>query len=424
MPEQVLFLQNVPDRLLHAYQLPPGRRLMQALAAALDGSGPAILPLARDLPAARLRSLMEEVRPHALVTGDDAAIRTTALEGGVPVTADTALVIATSGTTGHAKGVELSADALTHSARATLDRLDVRSDDRWLACLPPDHIAGAQVLIRSLVAGTDPIYGRDEQAGFDGQAGFDVAATLRSGAEHIALVPTMLRRLVDAGADLSVFRTILLGGAAVSADLLRRAADAGGTVVTTYGMTETCGGCVYDGRPLAGVLADVAGGGRIWLGGDTLFSRYRRHPDLTAAALEDTADGLWFATNDLGRWDGGRLRVLGRADDVIVTGGYNVAPAEVADILETHPEVMDVAVVGRPDPEWGERVTAVVVPTTMHAPPTVENLREYVRRWAPAQHAPKEVDIVASIPLLGSGKPDREALRRGGNSGGKSRVDS
>lgn len=390
-------------RLLHAVQLPAGPRLLECFRGALESSGPAVLPLPPDLPRPRLRRLLEELRPHALVTPEG----TTAVDGAVGVGEDTALVIATSGTTGEPKGVELPATALVNSARATLARLNAQPGDRWLACLPPDHVAGAQVLVRSIVSGTDPTYLPASPGGFD------VEAAYRSGAEFVSLVPTMLSRLVRACGDLSVFRAVLLGGSAIPPILLQQAEAAGASVTTTYGMTETCGGCIYDGLPLEGIRAELSRDGRIRLSGDTLFAGYRLRPDLTSAAM----DGGWLVTEDVGSWVHGRLHVRGRADEVIVTGGYNVAPAEVAQLLARHPAISDVAVVGRPDPEWGERVTAVVVPMDATAPPTLEDLREYTRRRAPAQHAPHELDIVASIPLLSSGKPDREALRRGSDFG-------
>lgn len=401
-----LFLQSVGHRPLHACQLPAGPQLMRAFETALDGTGPAVLPLAPGLPAPRLRTLIAELRPDALVTTEGTIALDDGREGtDVPaaqVDEDTALVIATSGTTGRPKGVELSAASLLHSARATLSRLGAGQGDRWLACLPPDHVAGAQILVRSIVAGTEPIYPPSPE-------GFDVEAASRGGAAFVSLVPTMLGRMLTAGADLSVFRGILLGGAAISPSSVRRAEDAGGTVITTYGMTETCGGCVYDGVPLAGVSADIAEDERIRLAGATLFTGYRLRPDLTVASM----DGEWLLTGDLGEWADGRLRVRGRTDDVIITGGCNVAAGEVANLLEDHPGVAEAAVVGRPDPEWGERVVAVVVPRDPDTPPTLDDLRKHVRRLAPAEHAPREVDIVASIPLLSSGKPDREALRRG-----------
>jgi O-succinylbenzoic acid--CoA ligase len=305
------------------------------------------------------------------------------------------VLIATSGSTGEPKIVELSAAALRHSANATLTRIGAAPGERWLCCLPTSHIAGLQVLVRSLVAGTEPVI----------QPRFDTAAVTTSGAAHVSLVPTQLRRLLDAGADLAAFRTILLGGAAAPPGLLEEARDRGGRVLTTYGMSETCGGCVYDGVPLDGVSADIGADGRIRLAGPVLFSGYRLRPGATAAVR----DGRWFVTQDLGVIEDGRLRVRGRADDVINTGGEKVVAGEVAAVLSRHPAVRDVAVVGRPDPEWGERVTAVVVPGA--DVPTLPELRAWVRERLPAHAAPRELELVDAIPLLPSGKPDLGRLR-------------
>jgi o-succinylbenzoate---CoA ligase len=379
-------------RPLHALLLPPGRQVYDALAAALDG-GAAVLPLAPDLPPASLQRLLAELRPHLLISADGEV----PLPDPAPVDDDVAVVVATSGSTGNPKGVQLTAAALRYSAGATLDRLDARSPDRWLSCLPTGHVAGVQVLVRSLVAGAEPeIHDR-----------FDPAAVARSGAEFVALVPTMLGRLLHSGVDLRRFRTVLLGGAAVPPDLLARARRAGARVVTTYGMSETCGGCVYDGRPLTGVRVDLDADGRIRLGGPVLASGYRLSPELTAAAFRDG----WFRTSDLGRFGpDGRLEVLGRADDFIVTGGENVAPRAVETLLGRHPQVREVVVVGRPDEEWGQRVTAVVVPANASRPPTLAELRSFVLAHAADSLAPRELVLVPSLPLLPSGKVDRRTL--------------
>jgi O-succinylbenzoic acid--CoA ligase len=184
---------------------------------------------------------------------------------------------------------------------------------------------------------------------------------------------------------------------------------AGARVITTYGMTETCGGCVYDGVPLDGVSARTGGDGRIRIAGPVLFSGYRLAAGAAAAAL----DGGWFVTSDLGAFDeAGRLTVRGRADDVINTGGEKVVAGEVAAVLEGCPGVREAVVVGRPDPEWGERVTAVVVPADPAAPPGLDGIRAHVRRSLPAAAAPGELVLVAAIPLLPSGKPDLAGLRR------------
>ncbi|MBG0832059.1 AMP-binding protein [Planomonospora sp. ID67723] len=384
---------------LNAVTLPPGPGLFRAIAAALDGTGPAVLPLSPGLPGPALRATLEALRPTHLDGARQA--------GGRGVSPEVAVVIATSGTTGVPKGVELSAAALRASAAASLDRLGARPGERWLCCLPPSHVSGLQVLVRSLLGGTDPII----------HEGFSPEAVLASGAEHVSLVPTQLRRLLAVSADLSAFRTILLGGAAAPADLLAAARGAGGRVVTTYGMSETCGGCVYDGRPLDKVELELGGDGRIRIAGPVLFSGYRLRPDLTAGARE----GRWFVTSDLGALDDGRLRVLGRADDVINTGGEKVVAAAVAAVVAEHPAITDAVVVGRPDPEWGERVVAVVVSPR---PPSLAELRAFVKERLPAYAAPAELVVLTEIPLLPNGKPDLSTLRYGrkGEPGGHPRT--
>jgi O-succinylbenzoic acid--CoA ligase len=377
------------DRPVHAFVLPPGPRLHRALRDALADSGPAVCPLPTGLPEPALAALLAALRPAKVITADGERPGDRPL----PTRSGTAVLIATSGSTGNPKIVELSAGALRHSAAASLRRLGAGPGGRWLCCLPTSHVAGVQVLVRSLVAGTEPVI----------HERFDPAAVAGCAGCHIAVVPTQLRRLIDAGADLSRFPAILLGGAAAPAGLLMAARARGGRVVTTYGMSETCGGCVYDGVPLDGVSADVGGDGRIMIAGPVLFDGYRLRPGLTASARR----GRWFVTEDLGTVDDGVLRVLGRADDVINTGGEKVVAGEVERVLAGHPAVRDVVVVGRPDPEWGARVTAVVVPAG--TPPALAELRAWVREVLPACAAPRELRLVEAIPLLPSGKPDRAA---------------
>ena len=388
---------------------------MELLAAALDGSGPAILPVDPDLPPTRLAALLEALAPATIETtrGTERVLsRPSATPGpsGAPAALgqDTAVVIATSGSTGEPKGVELSAAALVYSARASLDRIGARAGDAWLSCLPPSHIAGLQVLIRSLLAGTAPVV----------RERLDGAAAAAAGCQFISVVPTQLRRLVngpDARAALSGFRAILLGGAAVPPGLLESVRSAGGKVTTTYGMTETCGGCVYDGVPLDGVSAEVGAAGRIRIAGPVLFSGYRGRPDLTGRAM----DGRWFVTSDVGQLGpSGRLAVLGRADGMINTGGEKVAADEVAAALEASPGVREAAVAGRPDAEWGEIVTAIVVPADPSAPPVLADLRAQLRGRLPDFALPRALVLVAALPLLPSGKPDLLALRVLARSGG------
>ncbi|MGH8903648.1 MAG: AMP-binding protein [Egibacteraceae bacterium] len=366
------------NRRLVVLELPPGSALADALRTALGG-GPAILPLDPGLPPHERNRLLTALRPDA------------------PIHPDVAVVIATSGSTGASKGVELTAAALEASARASLARLQAQPGDRWLCCLPTSHIAGIQVLVRALMLGTDPLIHQR----------FDIAAVAEADATHVSLVPTMLLRLLDAGVDVARFGCILLGGADAPAGLLDRARAVGARIVTTYGMTETAGGCVYDGRPLDGVDVRVGEDGRIRVRGPVLARGYRGRPLLDAEAFRDG----WFCTADLGRWaPDGRLEVLGRADDVIVTGGENVAAATVAGLLAEHPDVAEAAVVGRRDREWGQRVVAVVVPADPCEPPALDALRRFVAERATGAHAPRELVLVDALPLLPSGKLDRAAL--------------
>lgn len=367
--------------------------MTELLAAALDGSGPAILPLDASLPTPRLDALLaafapDEVEDHGGITHCRYDKR--------PFNEDVAVIICTSGTTGRPKGVLLSSDALLHSARASLARIGACAGERWLCCLPVTHIAGIQVLIRSIVTGTEPVLA--------GRA--DPQTIAASGAAHVSLVPTQLQRLDGTGelTVLSAFRSVLLGGAAAAGGLVERARAAGAPIVTTYGMSETCGGCVYDGVPLDGVEVDIRDG-RIWLGGPVLFDGYwGKHP---------RPAGGWFRTGDLGTLDRhGRLVVRGRADDVINTGGHKVIPAEVTAVLQDCPGVKEAAVVGQSDPEWGERVVAVVVPEDPADPPTLKMLRMHVKERLPRYAAPSRVVLVNAVPMLPSGKHDLARLRR------------
>jgi O-succinylbenzoic acid--CoA ligase len=394
----------VTTRPLHAVLLPPaeaGGRMFDALAAALDGSGPAILPLDPGLPRARLTALLDALAPSAIETQEGLERPVSSHTGHAKakgVSEETALVIATSGSTGPPKGTELSAAALRASAAASLRRLGASPGERWLCCLPTFHIAGVQVLVRSLLSGPTPVVAPRLEPG----------ALAASGCSHVSVVPTQLRRLLDEGDDLTAVKTILLGGAAATPGLLEAARAAGGRVVTTYGMSETGGGCVYEGMPLDDVSVGIGPGSRIRIAGPVLFSGYRLRPDLTARAR----DGRWFVTSDIGSiGPSGELVVRGRADDVINTGGEKVVAAEVEAALGNCAGVRDVAVVGCPDREWGEVVTAVVVPVDPAQPPRLADIREHVRDKLPVYAAPAGLVLMPDLPMLASGKPDRKALR-------------
>jgi O-succinylbenzoic acid--CoA ligase len=320
-----------------------------------------------------------------------------------------AVVIATSGSTGAAKHVVLSGEALQASARATADRLG--GPARWLLALPAHHVAGVQVVVRALLAGAPPVV-QDLRGGFrpDGFA----AATRELGTDRrcTSLVPTQLARIIDAGgAALDALRgysAVLVGGAALAPQQHERAVAAGVAVVTTYGMSETAGGCVYDGRPLDGVRVELEADGRIRIGGPTLADGYLDDPELTAAAFVDG----WFRTGDIGRWRDGRLEVLGRADDMIVTGGEKVPPAAVERVLTAQDGVAAACVVGVPDPEWGQVVAAAVVPDGPLDPAFTGRLQAAVRAALGRAAVPRVLRAVPAIPLHGIGKPDRVATAR------------
>ncbi|WP_129786703.1 AMP-binding protein [Promicromonospora panici] len=367
----------------------------------------------------------------------------------------TALVLRTSGSTGNPREVALSAAALRASADATHERLG--GPGRWLLVLPPTHVAGVQVINRSVVAGTEVRVGAPDRftpAGFAALAGEFLARGSRA---YVSLVPTQLHRLVTAADDdgdttgldaLARFDAVLVGGAATAAPLLARVRAAGVRAVTTYGMSETSGGCVYDGVPLTGVrvrTADAgtgpgaaadsragssdAGTGMIELSGPVLAEGYVGDPAATADAFRTDPDGTrWFRTSDLGRLDGGRLDVLGRADDVIVTGGVNVAPAVVEDTIAEHLAELgtpgEACVVGVPDAEWGQAVVAVVtsrVPAARAATgrndladggaELLAGLRTAVGQRLGAPAAPRRVYVTAALPTRGPGKVDRRAVR-------------
>lgn len=298
-----------------------------------------------------------------------------AMRVGMEVEPGDALVMSTSGSTGAPKGVVLTHDAVAASARVTSDRLDVRPDDHWLACLPLSHVGGLSVVTRALYSGTELTV----------LPGFDAAQVERVvGATLVSLVATALSRV-----DPSRFRTIVLGGS-------RPPADRPANCVTTYGMTETGSGVVYDGVPLSGVEIDITPDGEVRLRAPMLLRCYR---DGTSPV---DADG-WFATGDLGEWlPDGRLHVAGRRGDLIITGGENVWPQSVEAALANHPDVADVMVRGVDDPEWGQLVEAVIVP--LGDPPTIDSIRAHVKQHHPAFMAPKRLTIVESIPRTSLGK--------------------
>lgn len=379
------------------------------------------------------------------------------------------MVLRTSGsTTGTGKLVGVSMDALVASARATHKRLG--GPGIWVLALPAYHAAGVQVLVRAAVAGTR-VFNAYKEGGFDPQhlaqvidaacaaagdaapsCGDDAASSRAGGAGEAAraadaagracpvytsLVPTQLRRGLDdeqLRVALARLDAVLIGGAAADAQLLAQAKAAGIKVVTTYGMSETCGGCVYDGQPLPGVSMDVdQATGAIWLSGPMLATGYLGDEELTRRCFVSRPQGhcgggagsdvgageparRWFITSDRGQIVDGRLQVLGRLDDVIISGGIKVEPGPIEALLALNPLVSECAVVGLPDLQWGQVVTAVVVPASMPGLGRVDEgaivsqIRVYLEQKLSGAQCPKQVLLADALPYKGIGKVDRRAL--------------
>lgn len=358
--------------------------LTRALERALEGSGP------------------------ALAVGDQDPV--------LSVPAGTAVVLATSGSTGVPKRVMLSADALRASASATTARL---GEGAWVLALPAGYIAGLQVLVRSLLQGREPVAvpGRFTPESF-------AEATIRLGSDrpkYTSLVPAQLSDLLDAGAAdaamaalLREFGAILVGGQALAPALRERAAEAGIRVVRTYGSTETSGGCVYDGVPLDGVRVRVDSG-EVQIAGPILASRYLGDPALTARVfVEDAAGERWYRTGDAGTWDGEALRIHGRLDNVLISGGVNVSLDRVEQCVRSIPELSDAVVVAIPDERWGEASVILAEATEdrrRDQRELLERARTLVGERIGAPARPVRLALVPDLPLLPSGKPDRARLR-------------
>jgi O-succinylbenzoic acid--CoA ligase len=323
-------------------------------------------------------------------------------------TDETPWVVETSGSTGRPKRVVLSRAAVQASVALSGRRLG--GTGRWLLALPASYVAGVNVITRSLAAGAPPVL-LEEHASFA-----DAARELGTGG-FVSLVPTQLHRLLGDPVDAEAlvgFHTVLLGGGPIDPSLRARAAAAGVRVVGTYGSAETCGGCVYDGMPFDGVGLAIGADGRVRISGPTLFSGYEGDPALTDEVLVDG----WFLTSDAGRLDeDGRLQLLGRLDDMVVTGGLNVPAALVARRLREHPSVEAAEVLGVPDEEWGNRLVAFVALTGGRRGSagdrieTLDEARDWVAEAHPRAWAPRQLVLLPEIPLLGNGKPDRLALR-------------
>lgn len=413
------------------------RAVLRALRGAVLGAGPAIAldagsAIARGAGPAHgvgvttaLTRAPHDDRADA-PQGTDSAQRPSPAGFSAEMPPGTAIVVTTSGSTGYPKAVALSRSALTASALATSARI---GEGAWLLALPAHYIAGIQVLVRSLIAGREPaiLSGSFSPTAF-AAAAHGMASSV--GGTRVptftALVPTQVQTLLDAGVHdaLASFDTVLVGGQALAPALAERAAAAGVRIVRTYGSTETAGGCVYDGLPLDGTGVRVVDG-EVWLSGPTLADEYVGEPERTASVfVTDEAGTRWYRTGDAGSFDG-VLRITGRLDNVLVSGGINVSLDRVEQVVRSVAGLAEAVVVAVPDERWGE-ASVILVPhgaatrgrsprDPLSADTADEALLQAARGMvgaelgAPAR--PARLVRIDRIPLLPSGKPDRRALR-------------
>lgn len=384
------------------------------------GATLALLPL--DAPGVHIEMMTEQLGSVPTFTQEDIESATPAAWY-QPVEADDgdpALIAFTSGTEGAPRGVVLSHGNLRASARASTRAMRLLPGDRWLACLPFHHIAGPSIFLRAAEAGFAvsplPLF----------EPGLVIDTIADAGITAISLVPTMLARLLQAGwTGAPSLRLVLLGGGPCSLPLLNSAIDKRIPVAPTYGLTEasshvtvllpteTRGHFGSSGRPLPGIQVRIGGRpdqpaasrepGRLWIKGPTVSAEA-----LDGPLLEDG----WLPTSDMGRMDAdGYVTVVGRIDDVIITGGEKVIPADVEMALTADPLVGEVAVIGVPDSEWGQRVVAILTPRENCPEPDPIALRDMLKQKLVPHKVPKRIVIVAQLPRTAMGKLDRDALR-------------
>jgi O-succinylbenzoic acid--CoA ligase len=380
---------------LVAVDLPPGPEWVELVNRLWLEDVP-FLPLDHRLSDRERRAIVDRARPHFVRDADGETL----LSDAAPVAPGVAIVMPTSGTAGAPKLAELHRVAVVVAVSRSAKRLGATPGAPWICPLTPAHIGGLLVLLRGAILGA-PVTMHErfdpERLVHDGE-----------GAAFVSVVPAMVRRLVASDLGLHGL-TLLVGGDGIEDETAGAARARGARVVTTYGLTETCGGITYDGVPLEGVQVRLDAEGAIEVSGSTVMEGYRLDPAATGAAF--TTDG-WLRTGDLGTVDDdGTVSVHGRADHVIRSGGEKVWPEEVERVLASHPKVRDVAVAGSPDPEWGDHVTAFVVPALVEDPPSLEELRAHGAERLARFKLPRELHLLGEIPRTGAGKVRRSALR-------------
>lgn len=377
--------------LLIAVQLPPSKEFLAALNA-IWSAGNVIMPLSPALPADRLDALLTQFGVAELWDDEGTHQLTTDLTP--PLQVGDAAVLLTSGTTGAPKGVIHTHDSISAAASLTATATETTNLSRWVCCLPVNHVGGFSVITRARVVGAalDLIPSPTVE---------DLDAALHGGATHISLVPQLLERT-----DPDRWQIILTGGS-------QSPASRGDNVIATYGLTETFGGVVYNGRALPGVALKTTGDA------NHPTTLMLQSPSLGRGYLVDnnvvslTNDEGWLVTSDLATIDANAtLTIHGRADDVIISGGENVWPERIESVLEQHPSIAAVAVVGLPSDMWGEQVTAVLELTPDHTAPDVDELHHLLTSHVERFALPRRVIVVAELPRTDLGKLQRKILRQ------------
>lgn len=369
-----------PMKELVAIDMPASQETVEIIKSIWE-EGNGFAPIDQRLPIPAKTRLIEALKPSRIISSSTIAQR---LDGGEPLKDDQCLAMATSGTTGNPKIVVYNMAQIEASAKATSDFIKVETNDKWLCCLPISHIGGLSVILRSLIMGNSV----EVQSSFDPA---NVTNASKRGATLVSLVPSALSRI-----DPYLFRKIVLGGSKPPDTLPAN-------TMSTYGLTETGSGVVYNGWAITGLQIEIASDDEILLKGPMIATHYRDGKPIA------DSDG-WLHTKDAGRLINGKLEVFGRLDERINTGGEKVFPSTVESILLTHPKISEVAVLATPDRVWGEAVTAVIKAHSDEIP-TLAEVREFVKATLPSYYAPTRLVIVESMPTTPLGKIQKHLLK-------------